>query len=67
MPILQPNLKGHFCRYCNKLFPTPSALSKHERIHTGEKPYSCEICGKFFSEKGNLKKHRITHLNINTL
>ena len=57
--------KGHACRYCYKIFNAPSHVAKHERIHTGEKPYCCEICGRGFTEKGNMKVHRSTHMKWN--
>ena len=32
-------LKKHSCQFCGKRFMKPSDLSRHEKIHTGEKPY----------------------------
>ena len=55
-------VKIHACRFCNKTFERPCHVIKHERVHTGEKPYSCKMCGKSYAEKSNLKKHALTHL-----
>ena len=49
------------CKDCDKFFPHPSHIRRHEKIHTGEKPFPCSECGQSFSQYTNLKKHQLVH------
>ncbi|XP_074037360.1 uncharacterized protein [Leptinotarsa decemlineata] len=51
----------HQCQFCFKSFNHRCRLKKHEKIHSGQKPFQCNICSKSFSERGNLKIHEKIH------
>lgn len=51
----------HICPMCTKHFSTGSNLSRHMKIHRGEKPYQCPYCERFFTQSNDLKRHTKTH------
>lgn len=45
------------CQICTRAFARQEHLTRHERSHTKEKPYSCGICNRNFSRRDLLLRH----------
>ncbi|KAJ3382579.1 hypothetical protein HDU92_004676 [Lobulomyces angularis] len=48
---------------CGRKFKSRSHLIRHERMHSGEKPFKCTKagCNKSFSRRDNMTQHYVTH------
>ncbi|MEQ2172995.1 hypothetical protein GOODEAATRI_027115 [Goodea atripinnis] len=44
--IVAHSRDGYVCGICGKAFKRRKILRRHERFHTGEKPYACSKCSK---------------------
>lgn len=49
------------CNYCSKTFKKKCDLERHERIHTGEKPFKCPYCPEAYPRNDSLKRHLFKH------
>ena len=56
--------KIHECEHCGKRWEKLSQKIRHERLHTGDRPYKCGVCNKAFMELGHKKRHEKRHLQI---
>ena len=45
------------CTYCLKTFDHKNNFIKHERTHTGEKPYACTVCPYRATQAVHLRRH----------
>ncbi|QLQ80780.1 hypothetical protein HG537_0E01350 [Torulaspora globosa] len=57
--------KKYACSYCGKPFSRSEHKARHERSHTGVKPFECKICQHAFVRRDLLQRHiRTVHREV---
>ncbi|OCT68942.1 zinc finger protein 2 [Xenopus laevis] len=60
-PLKKHTKATYICGLCQKLFPCNRDLIRHQKYHTGEKPFSCSVCGKCYGDNTLLVRHQRIH------
>ncbi|XP_061907865.1 gastrula zinc finger protein XlCGF8.2DB-like isoform X1 [Entelurus aequoreus] len=60
-PEKKSGMECFACSFCAKSFSDKTAVTRHMRTHTGERPFSCSVCAKTFSRKFHMLSHMRTH------
>ncbi|KAF4417052.1 transcription factor TDA9 [Fusarium acutatum] len=63
--MTRPKGRLRRCAYCERVFNKEEHLKRHERSHTGEKPFKCFKCGRSYSRSDVLFRHSQTHFSTN--
>ena len=55
--------KPFICTFegCDKRFSRKLYLTRHDLIHTGQKPYNCDQCGARFNKQAHKRRHTLLH------
>ncbi|XP_069091251.1 neurotrophin receptor-interacting factor homolog isoform X2 [Pleurodeles waltl] len=60
-PDMEQKRTRYYCNQCPKSFSAKKSVIRHQRTHTGEKPFQCTECEKSFIQNGDLIRHQRSH------
>lgn len=58
------SLTSKTCPTCGKTYSRASDMRRHQRTHTGERPFQCSRCKKRFQFQYDLKRHELNVCRI---
>ncbi|KXH41930.1 C2H2 type zinc finger domain-containing protein [Colletotrichum simmondsii] len=54
------------CPVCDRNFTKFQHFKRHQRAHTGERPFKCTVCGKHFARRDVMVRHCRAHTSDDT-